>query len=406
MLVRVEKPVVVGPTSRYGEVVVLADAGQSAVLRSERGGIRLLEDNINPQRIIIDDRLVAEPPHLKVGDMLAGPVEGVLHYSYGSYKLLNTEPLPDVRSDEPDHKPTSLTGDDTHLTVATFNLENLWVGSEEEKYEHLAGILADDLGAPDIVAVQEVQDDTGPEDDGTVTAARTLERLVAAIESAGGPLYEARSVDPENNADGGQPGANIRNVFLFNPLRVEFVDREGNPELVAPENPAFNRNEEGRGGSRKPLVGEFRFAGESIILVNLHLRSKGGDDPIFGRRQPRIEGSSPRRTEQARVVADFVRGIVKNDPAIASSCSVTSTTSRTATLYVFETVGLEDLVKRLPLENRYSYVYLGNSQVLDHVLATESLMAGAEIEMVHVNADFPAADRASDHDPVIVSCFR
>jgi predicted extracellular nuclease len=420
MLVRIERPVVVGPTSRHGEVVVLADAGRSAALRSERGGIRLLEDNINPQRIIIDDRLVADPPHLRVGDTLAGPVEGVLHYSFGSYKLLNTGPLPEARGDGLDRKPTSLTGDDTHLTVATFNLENLWVGSKEEKFEHLASILADDLGAPDIVAVQEVQDDTGPEDDGTVTAAHTLERLVVAIESAGGPRYETRSIDPENNADGGQPGANIRNAFLFNPSRVEFVDREGcsdspgvevadgssqscSPGLVDPGNTAFNRNEEGRGGSRKPLVGEFRFAGRSIVLVNLHLRSKGGDDPIFGRRQPRIEGSSPRRTEQARVVAVFVSEVVKNDP----SASVVvlgdlNDFENSDALGVFEAVGLEDLVKRLPLENRYSYVYLGNSQVLDHVLATESLTKGVEVEMIHVNADFPAADRASDHDPVIV----
>ena len=48
MLVRVEDPVVVGPTSRYGEVAVLADSGQSAELRTERGGIRMLEDNLNP----------------------------------------------------------------------------------------------------------------------------------------------------------------------------------------------------------------------------------------------------------------------------------------------------------------------------------------------------------------------
>ena len=57
-------------------MVVLADAGRSAVLRTQRGGIRMLEDNINPQRIIIDDRLVGEPPDLKVGFTLAGPVEG------------------------------------------------------------------------------------------------------------------------------------------------------------------------------------------------------------------------------------------------------------------------------------------------------------------------------------------
>jgi len=420
MLVRVEDPVVVGPTSRYGEFVVLADAGRSAALRTGRGSIRMLEDNINPQRIIIDDRLVAEPPSLKVGDRLAGPVEGVLHYSFGSYKLLNTGPLPGVHRGDIGRERTDLAGDETHLTVASFNLENLSAISETERFEKLAAIVTDNLGAPDIVAVQEVQDDTGPEDDGTVTAARTLARLIEAIESAGGPRYQARSIDPENNADGGQPGANIRNAFLFNPARVEFVDREGcsdgpgaavadgssrscSPGLVDPDNSAFRRNEEGRGGSRKPLVGEFLFAGEPVYLVNLHLRSKGGDDPVFGRRQPRIEGSSLRRTEQARVVADFVKGVVRNDPsARIVVLGDLNDFENSSPLRVFEEAGLEDLVKRLPLESRYSFVYLGNSQVLDHVLVSELLANGAEVEMVHVNAEFPAADRASDHDPVIV----
>jgi predicted extracellular nuclease len=420
MLVRVEEPVVVGPTSRYGDIVVLADSGRSAALRTEHGGIRLLEENTNPQRITIDDRLVADPPNLRVGNTLAGPVEGVLHYSFGSYKVLNTEPLPGARSEARDREQAGLTGDASHLTVASFNLENLSAVSEGEKFERLAAIVVENLGVPDIVAVQEVQDDTGPEDDGTVTAARTLEMLVEAIEGAGGPRYETRSIDPEDNADGGQPGANIRNAFLFNPARVEFVDREGcaddsavgvtgdlsltcSPGLVAPGNPAFKRNQEGRGGSRKPLVGEFRFADNPILLINLHLRSKGGDDPIFGRRQPRIEGSSGRRTEQARVVAGFVEEVVMNDPAArVVVLGDLNDFENSDSLDVFETVGLEDLVKRLPLESRYSYVYLGNSQVLDHVLVTESLTDGVEIDMVHVNAEYPAADRASDHDPVIV----
>ncbi|MCW8985108.1 MAG: esterase-like activity of phytase family protein, partial [Thermoanaerobaculales bacterium] len=403
MLVRVEEPVVVGPTSRYGEAVVLADAGRSAVLRTQRGGLRLLEDNINPQRIVIDDRLVPDPPNLKVGETLAGPVDGVLHYSYGSYRLLNTKPLPEARSGGLEAERTALSGDDTHLTVATFNVENLSAVSEDGEFTRLAEIISDNLGAPDIVAVQEIQDDTGPEDDGTVSAERTLALLVESIEAAGGPRYQTRSIDPGNNADGGQPGGNIRNAFLFKPSRVDFVDREGSPGLVAPDNPAFNRNGEERGGSRKPLVGEFRFAGAPVFLVNLHLRSKGGDDPVFGRRHPRIESSSPRRADQAKAVAEFVSEVMHaNETARIVVLGDLNDFENSRPLRVLEEVGLEDLVKRLSLENRYSYVHLGNSQVLDHILVSEALASDAEIEMVHVNAEFPAADRASDHDPVIV----
>ncbi len=179
--------------------------------------------------------------------------------------------------------------------------------------------------------------------------------------------------------------------------------RSCSPGLLDPGNSAFRRDDEGRGGSRKPLVGEFRFAGRPILLVNLHLRSKGGDDPIFGRRQPRIKTTDRRRTAQTRVVADFVSEVVKNDSkARIVVLGDLNDFENSSALEALEVAGLENLVKRLPQEIRYSYVYLGNSQVLDHVLVTESLTNDAEIEMVHVNAEFPATDRASDHDPVIV----
>jgi predicted extracellular nuclease len=78
---------------------------------------------------------------------------------------------------------------------------------------------------PDIVAVEEVQDDTGDTDDGTVTANQTLTKLTDAIVAAGGPRYDWREIDPVNDQDGGEPGGNIRVVFLFNPARVSFVAR-------------------------------------------------------------------------------------------------------------------------------------------------------------------------------------
>jgi hypothetical protein len=420
MLVRVEEPVVVGPTSRYGEVTVLPDAGRDARLRTERGGIRILSENLNPQRIVIDDRLIEEPPNLSVADSLSGPVEGVLHYSYGSYKLLNTIPIPAVDEGRLVRKGTALSGSRSELTVATFNLENLSAVSDERKFERLAEVVARNLGAPDVIAVQEVQDDSGPEDDGTVTAARTLALLAETIESAGGPRYATRSIDPSDGADGGQPGGNIRNAFLFNPERLEFVERrscaensetrvaEGpvltcSPGLVDPGNQAFQGRDQGRDGGRKPLVGEFIFRGERLFLIDLHLKSKSGDDPIFGRRQPRIEVTSRRRTEQARVVADFVRKLTAADPAARIVVlGDLNDFEDSAALLMLEAAELEDLVKRLPLERRYSYVHLGNSQVLDHILVSRALAEGAGVDIVHVNAEFPASERASDHDPVVV----
>ena len=47
----------------------------------------------------------------------------------------------------------------------------------------------------------------------------------------------------------------------------------------------------------------------------------------------------------------------------------------------------------------WSYIFDGNAQALDHILATSNLLGGVEVDYVHVNAD--QALQASDHDPVL-----
>ena len=58
-------------------------------------------------------------------------------------------------------------------------------------------------------------------------------------------------------------------------------------------------------------------------------------------------------------------------------------------------------MERVPVEDRYSFIFQGFSQTLDHILVSPALARGAEVDMVHVSADFPVAERASDHDPVV-----
>ena len=63
-----------------------------------------------------------------------------------------------------------------------------------------------------------------------------------------------------------------------------------------------------------------------------------------------------------------------------------------------------NLIPGAELSTRYTYNFRGNSQVLDHVLVSNTLAESArpEIEIVHLNADWPALARASDHDPIVV----
>src|SRR6185436_8144657 len=64
---------------------------------------------------------------------------------------------------------------------------------------------------------------------------------------------------------------------------------------------------------------------------------------------------------------------------------------------------LYDLIETLPANERYSYVFEGNSQTLDHILVSGSLLAVAHTDVVHVNSEF--WDQASDHDPQVATLF-
>ncbi|MEO1086456.1 MAG: endonuclease/exonuclease/phosphatase family protein, partial [Acidobacteriota bacterium] len=258
-------------------------------------------------------------------------------------------------------------------------------------------------------------------DDGTVAADATYRFLIDAIQVAGGPAYAVRQIDPVNNADGGRPGGNIRVGFLYRPDRVTAVDAQGSdgaPRFVAGDggvrlrpspgrllDPAFDRDEDrGRSGTRKPLVAQFRFHDRDLFVVNLHFRSKGGDDSPFGARQPPQRRSEVQRTEQAEAVADLVDSLLAVDPdAWVVVLGDLNEHRGRPPLDVLEE-RLVNLVAQVPPEERYTYVYRGQGQILDHVLVSPSVARSAapEIDIVHVAADYADAHRASDHDPLVV----
>ena len=63
---------------------------------------------------------------------------------------------------------------------------------------------------------------------------------------------------------------------------------------------------------------------------------------------------------------------------------------------------LHDLVEGLPESERYTYIYEGNSEMLDHILVSNPIFENRPFayDVVRVNAEF--ADRVSDHDPQVV----
>ena len=414
MRLELDDAVVVGPTNSFGEIPVLARDGAGASVRTARGGIVARRHDFNPERIILDDSL-AKTPAVDVGDHFAGAVTGVLDYSFGDYKLEVTA-APVAVADGPGRETTRAAGTG-ELSVATFNVENLAPTNPQIKFDTLAGLIVHNLRSPDLINVEEVQDNNGATDDGTVAADQTVAKLVAAIAAAGGPAYEWRSIDPQNDTDGGEPGGNIRQGFLFRTDRgLRFVDRPGgdattptgvvddggharltlSPGRIDPASAAF-------ANSRKPLAGEFTWRGRRLIVVANHWNSKGGDQPLFGRFQPPALASEAQRVAQATVVGGFVKSVLAIDRRasviVAGDLNDFPWSPPLRTL--LDGTGLVDLPALLPPQERYTYDFEGNSEVLDHILLSSAPAARPHVyDVVHVNSEY--ADQASDHEPGVV----
>jgi endonuclease/exonuclease/phosphatase family metal-dependent hydrolase len=417
MLVQVNDAVAVSTRVAFGafarEIAVVGDGSTGAAgLRTPRGGIVVRPGDFNPERILLSNAIAALPA-VNIGDVL-GDVVGVIDYSFGNFKLLVTA-TPSATPGGIAREITA-TPSDHEIAVATFNVENLDPGDGPAKFDSLAHLIVDNLRSPDLLALEEVQDDNGPVNDSTTSANVTLSTLVAAIQAAGGPTYEYRQIDPVDDTNGGEPGGNIRVAFLFRTDRgLSFVDRPGggpttattavstpsgpqlsaSPGLIDPTSEAFDN-------SRKPLVAEFRMRGKAVFVVANHFNSKSGDQPLFGRFQPPSRPSEVQRGQQAAKVGGFVDEIIALDAnANVIVLGDLNDFGFSDALGTLEASGLTNLADALPEGERYSFIFDGNSQALDHILVSDNLRDsfGIEYDIVHVNAEF--ADGASDHDPQV-----
>jgi predicted extracellular nuclease len=419
----VSNPVVVGPTNGFGEVWVLADDGAGAAVRSVRDGILVRPTDFNPERVMLDDGILGSMVGANVGDHFVGSPEGAMNYDFGNYRIeLTQQPL---RIADGVTREVTATPEPKELSVATFNVENLGGNEAQAKYDALAGQIVERLRAPDVIALEEIQDNngtTGGQTNTEVAADLTLSRLIAAIQGARGPTYEYRQINPVANQDGGAPGGNIRVGFLFRTDRgLAFVDRAeagepsttgttivagtgGKPQLsrspgrISPGATAWN-------ASRKPLAGEFTFRGRTFFLIANHFNSKTGDQPLYGRNQPPSRPSETQRAQQAQLVNDFADSILGLDPnASIVVLGDLNDFEFSNTLTILKGGVLQNLMDTLPASERYSYVFEGNSQVLDQIVVSPGLgTAPLQFDPVRVNSEF--FDQLSDHDPSVARYF-
>jgi hypothetical protein len=326
MRVEVGPSTVIGPTRSFGQLALLPDDEAASFRRTSAGGV-LLEPGPAPGgHLLVDDGLTDRAPVLAVGDRFGGSLQGVLDLLFGAWQIRVTTPWPAVEPAGLQRDISTLGPDEGRVRLGSFNVENLSLRSGDEHFEAVAEVVVDRMRSPEILALQEIQDDSGPEDDGVVSADGTLARLVEAIVRRGGPEYAWRQVDPEDGADGGQPGGNIRCVVLFDPAAVEVADGgrgaatgpellDSSPARLFADHPAFGGDPLGReGGTRKPLGVEFRTGGDPLLVVVVHLSSKWGDDPSFGRRQPPMRPTDAMRRAQAVVLREFADEILGRRP--------------------------------------------------------------------------------------------
>jgi uncharacterized repeat protein (TIGR01451 family) len=392
----------------------------------------------NPERLRVDSD---GQPGAAALEVTTGAVvtnlTGPLDYAFRTYTILPDPPpaaapsVSGILSAIPVRFPA---GDE--FTVASFNMERSFDTVNDPGVDDVAltpAAFATRLGkaslairnvmrTPDILGVEEVENLSTLQ----AVAARVNADAVAAGDPD--PNYQAYLVEG-NDIGGidvgflvkGAPRVTVLDVTQEGKTATYINPLSGQPELLN-DRPSLvlRATVQPASGPTVPIT----------VIVN-HLRSLSGvDDPVDG---PRVRA---KRRAQAEFLADLVQarqtanpnerivlvgdfnayqfsdgyvdviGTVKGTPAPADEVVLASSD--------LVNPDLTNLVDTLPPDQRYSYSFDGNGQVLDHVLVTSDLLELVRtFAFARNDADFPESyrgvatrpERVSDHD-MPVAYFR
>jgi hypothetical protein len=412
MVVRLDalRAVVHGPTKRFGggelEIAFLPAHWQRIV-----GPGHIFHDQAALSGLLfLSNRLGAALPSVRYGDLLhvgEGGLVGVLDYNFGKYQLL---PLPNQSAQsltatgnqvEADRLPPAR---DDEYDICSFNLHGLGRGTEQfpsatdydAALRQRAQVIATQLQGCTVLALQE----TGQPDD-----ARALAGLLA---SEHGLHYTALAIEGAASYESEFP---LTNSILVDSARVtvEVVDAVVGctphdfgivpaGECPLGEYPVFDR---------PPLMAQLLISGpqdegwpndQRIWVINNHWKSKSGDEVANARL----------RAAQALAVAARVQAILAVDAGaqVVVLGDLNDFYGGAAIAALQEATDLIHPYAWLPPLDRYTYIFNGAAQVLDHVLITPNLAAQvALLKILHIHADAPAGETPlarSDHDPVVL----
>lgn len=416
-LVTIKDAYQVSRPNQYGDVWVRGDWEVTGL--NSHGGLTMLDGDANPEAIIIGTPVdgSSNPDDTKMGDYL-GDVTGLVYQAFGFYRILPLTSLSVVEEASTDFPAVSFTSNGTcrGITFANYNARNL--DPESASLPSVAAQIVDKMLTPDLLFLQEIQDGSGETDDGVVSGNLTYAALSEQIEEASGVFYDWIEVVPENNLDGGAPGGNIRQGYMYRPDVVElYKPNQGsaadenevlegpelkfNPGRIAPSSSAWDNSRKPIAAAWKPVKGN----GKPFFTVNVHFGSKGGSSTLHGDPRPPINKGVEKRMEQARLTGEFISQILEQNPGAAVvAAGDFNEFVQVEPIKVFEETSglldLEDVVDMDPTD-RYTYLFDMNSQALDHMFVSPALQRRALYEHLHLNTWQSYDDQVSDHDPSV-----
>ena len=440
MLVEISQPLAVTELfelGRYGQLVLSLNGRQ---FNNTNGNTATTHAQNLLSRIMVDDGASPQNPNpipylstagtdgtRRIGDTTQ-KVTGILSHNFGAYRIQPTA-APTFAQTNPRQPTAPVVGGS--LKVASFNVLNYFTtflngetasgqtgqgcsfgtgpaaaancrgaNNLNEFQRQQAKIVAAIAGLDaDVVGLMEIQN----------TDVATNDLLAALNAKVGAGTYAA--------VNSGVFGTDAIKVdILYKPAKVH---RVGNAVLPTGADLADYTAASGR----PPLAQRFSAVGNNggfWFVVN-HLKSKGScpgtGDVDLGQGCFNVA-----RTRQANALNSFVAKLKLMGPPEGDVLMMGDFNSYLLEdpTKVLETAGNESLLKRMPANDRYTYVFGGETGALDHAYASASL--GAQVSGVsvwHINADEPTAldyntdfttddrfaptpFRASDHDPVLV----
>ena len=323
---------------------------------------------------------------------------GVLAYEHFDYELWPTELT--LQAAGPTLPRAVRAKESGEITVASLNLLNLGASADATKLGKLSGYIREVLGSPDIVGVQEALG---------LTALQNLATRIATDDS--NVSYTARV---EASGTSQAVGFLVRSGVTINSVtehgRSEtFIDPRSGSVVALNDRPPLVLD---------ATVGEFAF---SVIVI--HSRSLIGiDDAASGefRRVKRLEQAQSlarlvesRQDSKLIVVGDY-NAYEFTDGYADVVGQISGKVTPSENLHSGPDLVTRDLcvlTERVPASDRYSTLFQGSAQVLDHALVNQALERHVvEMQFARGNADAAFDDeddatnvlRNSDHDGFVV----